>query len=96
MQEQGNEFDFILGRIVKFFQSFSILSSTYIIVVMAIDRCIAIVTPLRAGEIRVSIFNDNIEFPNDFLRLGTISLWLCMAFSWPFIDSEYIHISFTY
>lgn len=51
--------DFILlGRIVKFFQSFSILSSTYIIVVMAIDRCIAIVTPLRAGEIRVSSLND--------------------------------------
>jgi hypothetical protein len=43
-----------LGRIVKFFQSFSILSSTYIIVAMAIDRCIAIVTPLKAGKIRVS------------------------------------------
>jgi hypothetical protein len=43
-----------LGRIVKLFQSFSILSSTYIIVAMAIDRCIAIVTPLKAGKFRVS------------------------------------------
>ena len=42
------------GRLAKFFQSFSILSSTYIIVAMAIDRCIAILTPLKAGKIRVS------------------------------------------
>ncbi|CAF1392179.1 unnamed protein product [Adineta ricciae] len=40
-------------RVVKFFQSFSILSSSYIVVAMAIDRCIAIVTPLKAGKIRV-------------------------------------------
>ena len=43
-----------LGRVTKFFQSFSILSSSYIVVIMAIDRCIAIVTPLKAGKIRVS------------------------------------------
>jgi len=47
---------FFVGRIVKFFQSFSILSSTYIVVAMAIDRCIAIVTPLKAGKIRVSFY----------------------------------------
>jgi hypothetical protein len=46
-----------LGRITKFFQSFSILSSSYIVVIMAIDRCIAIVTPLKAGKIRVSSRN---------------------------------------
>lgn len=46
-----------LGRLVKFFQSFSILSSTYIVVAMAIDRCIAIVTPLNTGKIRVSLMN---------------------------------------
>ncbi|CAF3952048.1 unnamed protein product [Rotaria sordida] len=46
-------FNDLLCRIVKFFQSFSILSSTYIVVAMAIDRCIAIVTPLKAGNIRV-------------------------------------------
>ncbi|CAF0972946.1 unnamed protein product [Rotaria sp. Silwood1] len=46
-------FNDLLCRIAKFFQSFSILSSTYIVVAMAIDRCIAIVTPLKAGKIRV-------------------------------------------
>ncbi|CAF1023501.1 unnamed protein product [Adineta steineri] len=46
-------FNDLVCRIVKFFQSFSILSSTYIVVAMAIDRCIAIVTPLKAGQIRV-------------------------------------------
>ncbi|CAF2084233.1 unnamed protein product [Rotaria magnacalcarata] len=46
-------FNDLLCRIVKFFQSFSILSSTYIVVAMAIDRCIAIVTPLKVGKIRV-------------------------------------------
>ena len=44
----------IVGRATKFFQSFSILSSNYLVVIMAIDRCLAIVTPLRAGKIRVS------------------------------------------
>ncbi|CAF3647391.1 unnamed protein product [Adineta steineri] len=46
-------FNDFLCRTVKFFQSFSILSATYIVVIMAIDRCIAIVTPLKAGKIRV-------------------------------------------
>ncbi|UJR21582.1 hypothetical protein I4U23_024664 [Adineta vaga] len=46
-------FNDLICRIAKFFQSFSILSSTYIVVAMAIDRCIAIVTPLKAGKIRV-------------------------------------------
>ena len=44
----------IAGRTTKFFQSFSILSSNYLVVIMAIDRCLAIVTPLKAGKIRVS------------------------------------------
>jgi hypothetical protein len=57
MDFEYNALSIILGRIVKFFQSFSILSSTYIIVAMAIDRCIAIVTPLKAGKIRVSFRN---------------------------------------
>ena len=94
--EKSNSISFILGRIVKFFQSFSILSSTYIIVVMAIDRCIAIVTPLRVGKIRVSLFIHNQSFSADLLRLGTIFMWLCVVASWSIIDSEYLHISFTY
>ena len=47
----------VAGRLAKFFQSFSILSSTYIIVAMAVDRCIAIVKPLKAGKIRVILFS---------------------------------------
>lgn len=50
---------FFLGRVTKFFQSFSILSSSYIVVIMAIDRCIAIVTPLKAGKIRVCFNQKN-------------------------------------
>ncbi|CAF3012787.1 unnamed protein product [Rotaria socialis] len=46
-------FNDLLCRLVKFFQSFSILSATYIVVAMAIDRCIAIVTPLKVRKIRV-------------------------------------------
>ncbi|CAF0937158.1 unnamed protein product [Rotaria sp. Silwood1] len=46
-------FNDFLCRVAKFFQSFSILSSSYLVVIMAIDRCIAIVTPLKVGKIRV-------------------------------------------
>ena len=48
----------ISGRLTKFLQSFSILSSTYLVVVMAIDRCVAITTPLKAGKIRVCFWFD--------------------------------------
>ncbi|CAF0910236.1 unnamed protein product [Didymodactylos carnosus] len=43
----------ILCRIVKFAQSFSMMSLTNIVVAMAIDRCVAILKPLNAREIRV-------------------------------------------
>ncbi|CAF1312930.1 unnamed protein product [Rotaria sordida] len=46
-------FNDFLCRVTKFFQSFSILSSSYIVVIMAIDRCVAIVSPLKVGKIRV-------------------------------------------
>lgn len=52
---------FFSGRLVKFGQSFSILSSTYLVVAMAIDRCIAILTPLKAGQIRVKSFHMRID-----------------------------------
>ena len=61
LHQRQKEVSIVLGRIVKFFQSFSILSSTYIVIVMAIDRCIAIVTPLKAGKIRVSSFQNKFD-----------------------------------
>jgi hypothetical protein len=62
---------------------------------MAIDRCIAIVTPLKAGKIRVSS-NELFYLHIDLIFLGTVFMWWCMAFSWTFINTEYIYISFTY
>ena len=71
-------FNDFLCRITKFFQSFSILSATYIVVLMAIDRCIAIVTPLKAGQIRVRFesFLILIRLKCLFsIFVGTLSLW---------------------
>ena len=93
----GN-FEFVLGRMAKFFQSFSILSSTYIVVAMAIDRCIAILTPLKAGKIRVSLrYIGTRESRWIYLFvLGFVSLWWCMGTGCTPFHTEYLHLSFTH
>ena len=64
---------------------------------MAIDRCIAIVTPLKAGQIRVSLIQTKSQIDiciGNVLKIGSLFMWRCMDFSRSFIYTEYIYISF--
>ena len=63
-------------KLFKFFQAFGILSSTYLVVAISLDRCLAVIDPIGTGQASTRI------------KIITLSAWLFGAiFSFPQVFS---------